>query len=265
MIFSEQSGRFYNQHDNQDRVDDRVAVQRTAIRDDHRFRHSDKQTADQGAGNASDTTENSRDERLQSRNHSHKRVDGIVVNSNQDAARAGQSRSNQECERNRGVDADSHQLRRVLVRADRAHRPADFRLLNNKLQNNHQNDGNHKNINLLGRDFDWPQIKRSVGQQLRIRPLFRTHEIGGRVLDHVRNTDRRDQGGNPRGVPQRPVRDSLDQNAQHTADDHTSNQGWKKAEPEIRRHDEGDIRADHVHVAMGEVDEFDDAVHHGVS
>ena len=96
------------------------------------------------------------------------------------------------------------------------------------------------------------------------------------VLQDEGEADRRDQRRQLRGRAQRPVADALDHRVQRAGAEHRDRQRDQEAEDEQpragalgqadRREEPGrDERADHEHLAVGEVDQLDDAVDHRVA
>ena len=97
--------------------------------------------------NVADAAEDSRDERFQAIHHAHQRVNfGLSAPSN--ATRRRQSGAERESEGNHEIRVDAHQFRRVQIEGNRPHRLADFRVENNVLQSNHQENRNDENQNL---------------------------------------------------------------------------------------------------------------------
>ena len=96
-----------------------------------------------------------------------------------------------------------------------------------------------------------------------------------RGLEEERDAERRDQRGDARRVPERPVGEALDHDAerarahhrrhQHREDDeeHRRRQ-WRDRPTEQREHGVAREGAHHVHLAVGEVQQLEDPVHHRV-
>src|SRR5690606_19528830 len=93
------------------------------------------------------------------------------------------------------------------------------------------------------------------------------------VLQEDGHADRGDQRDQSVATAQRPVGDPFDAVAVGTGDDHAGGEGDEHdgyqavdaGHGQQGNGDEGDVRTDHVHLAVGEVDHADDAVHHGVA
>src|SRR5262249_4016897 len=116
----------------------------------------------------------------------------------------------------------------------------------------------------------------AAGQRDEVRgvvdPVLRAEQQQGRALQEERDADRGDQRRDPRRVAQRPVGEPLDRHAQpadqarrqHQHDQeqqgHRDRQVLRAAEP--LDHEETDVRPDHVQVAVREVEQLQDPVHH---
>ena len=66
-------------------------------------------------------------------------------------------------------------------------------------------------------------------------------------------------------MAQRLVRELLDDDAQESRDDHREDECGHDGKPEVRHGEEAEICADHVDVAVREVDELDDTIDHGIA
>ncbi|MDT4872391.1 hypothetical protein FQZ97_1075700 [compost metagenome] len=96
----------------------------------------------------------------------------------------------------------------------------------------------------------------------------------GKGLQQQRHADGRDQRGQTRGIAQWPVGQLLDRVVERGADHHRDHRGKHQDQPQRHAgrgvaHDADDgpagERAHHEHVTVREVDQSDDAVHHGVA
>ena len=91
-----------------------------------------------------------------------------------------------------------------------------------------------------------------------------------RVGDEERDAERADQRRDPRRVAERPVGEALDRDAEHGAAGHRGERDQDQQQPdrddrvgraaEQLERAEADERAHHEHVAVGEVQELEDAV-----
>src|SRR5690606_7379117 len=100
-------------------------------------------------------------------------------------------------------------------------------------------------------------------------------ETADRVLQEKRNTDRRDQGDEARGASQLPVGDLLGGHGDGRRHDHSGHDDDQHRHEEVRLqhpvvrhavgHEHGAEHPDHEDLAVGEVDEPQDAVDHRVA
>jgi hypothetical protein len=117
-----------------------------------------------------------------------------------------------------------------------------------------------------------PKLQGS-GQQRRHGHVARALAQGHPVLQEDRHADGRDQGHQARAAAQGLVGHLLDHEAIHAGDEHRHQQhqrdqhGHRQAalRADGRQRDQAGIGTDHVHLAVGEVDHADDAVHHRVA
>jgi hypothetical protein len=109
-------------------------------------------------------------------------------------------------------------------------------------------------------------------------PLGRAEQQQADVLQDERHPDRADQGRQPRGVPERSVRETLDARVDRRCHEHDDRQGEERQQQrqQARRGDAqtaddqlgreiGECRAEHEDIGVGEVDELEDPVDEGVT
>jgi len=118
---------------------------------------------------------------------------------------------------------------------------------------------------LLAIDHQAQEIERRGGKQIRKRPGLRRHQKDAAIFQQQGNADGGDQNRDLGRAPQRSVGQSLDQHAGGGGDHHRKNQRRQKRHLEVGRGEIPGVGAQHVDIAMGEVDEAHDSVHHGVS
>ena len=91
----------------------------------------------------------------------------------------------------------------------------------------------------------------------------------GQILQHKAHGDGGDEAGQViAGLTDGPVGQQLHQHAHAGADDDSGHHGQPSGNPRRHQHGNGEeqgIAAHHDEVAMGEVDELDDAVDHGIA
>src|SRR6476620_7031928 len=108
----EQARRSDEEHDEQEREDVEVCVDRPArkVAGRESFREADQEAAHHGAGDAPDSTNDGCGESLQAGGEAHQREDLPEDEAEHDAARCREGRSEEEGERDHAVDADPHHL-----------------------------------------------------------------------------------------------------------------------------------------------------------
>ena len=85
------------------------------------------------------------------------------------------------------------------------------------------------------------------------------------VLQEEGHADCRDQQGDTGCVAQRGVGDLLDHNAQQRTGDDGGAHSSDRAKAQLIHHEPGHVRTNHNDIAMGKVQQQDDAVHHAVT
>ena len=219
---------------------------------------------DDRARQDADAAEDRRDERLNARHEPHQRVDGVVVDADEDACDRRERRADGERDGDDAVGVDAHELCRFGVVGRGAHRLADLRRAHDVGQDDHKDKGHAHDEELLPVDDEPFECPRDVADRCGERARRRRDERHHDVLEQERHADRRDEHRDARRVAQRAVREPLDRDTE---------QGGHRHGDEDRGHDgdaerdgiESEVRADHVDVAVREVDELDDAVDHRIA
>ncbi len=204
-------------------------------------------------------------------------VDHAVLHADQHCCHGGQGGADDEGQGDDAVGVDAQQVGHLQVFGAGTTGTSEARALDEERQAEHRNDGDGEDQDLhVGHDhavhraFAEYQIARhQVGNGFVLGVLGQQHE----VLQEDRHADRRDQRNQPVAAAQGSIGYPFDAVAVGAGDDHRSGEGADHQdrqciEPHHRQaddHDEGDIRADHVHLAVGEVDHADDAVDHRVT
>ena len=165
------------------------------------------------------------------------------------------------------VDVDAHQLRRALVFGHGAHRLAELGAPGERRQRNHDDDiGQHRDDRTAGDDeLAVHQRERAEGNDGGIALRRGAPDQQRAVLEEVAHADGRNQHGERRRFPQRLIGQPLDDNAQRGAHRHRQHNGNQLRQTEVLHGAEGDIRADHDDVAVGEVQHFGNAVNHRIA
>ena len=196
--------------------------------------------------------------------------------------RARQRRADEERRGDHAVDVDAHHLGRLAVERGRAHRPAELRAGDEVGQPAHQDDRAGDDDDLRDRDVDTGRQREAVAPELAVPPAEGVEALvvgpeheQGRVLEEEGDAERRDQRRDPRRLAQPAVGEALDHDAEQAAAEHRrdEHQGEQEADRDRDRrrpaehgqHAEADERADHEDVAVGEVQQLEDPVHHRVA
>jgi hypothetical protein len=141
----------------------------------------------------------------------------------------------------------------------------------------HHQRGRHQqdeDLPVLDRDAEHHEL--AGGDHLGKEPRPRAHHVHRGVLEEHRDAEGADEGRQPGGVPQGTVGHALDRDAEgrdqgHRNEEDPGQQGDREAQRESfgdrhrRQHEHGDHRPQHEQVAVREVDQLEDAVHHGVA
>ena len=215
------------------------------------------------------------------RDEAHEVVDALEHEPDHDACRARERGADEERHDDHAVDVDSHHRRRLPVVSGRAHRLAEPRAGDEEREPDHQRSGGDDDDDANQRDVQRPLVD-ALDEERAAAELERVvgAEIGReeqqrRVLEKERHAERRDQRCDPRRVPQRPVGEALDDDAEQPGPDHRREEHERDHQPDrehrIRgaardgEHAVADEGADHVDLAVGEVQELEDPVHHRVA
>src|SRR5690606_31650455 len=241
------------------------------------FGHAQHQAAEHGAGDAADAAQHRGGERLDAGEEADVGVDHAVLHADQHRCDGGQGGADDEGQGDDAVGVDAQQVGHLQVFSAGTTGTSEARALDEERQAEHRDDGDGEDQDLhVGHDhavhraFAEYQIARhQVGNGFVLGVLGQQHE----VLQEDRHADRRDQRNQPVDAAQGAIGYPFDAVAVGAGDDHRSGEGADHQdrqciEPHHRQaddHDEGDIRADHVHLAVGEVDHADDAVDHRVT
>ncbi len=205
------------------------------------------------------------------------RVDHAILHADQHRRDGSQSCADDEGQRDDAVGVDAQQVGHLQILGAGAAGTAQARAGDEQREAVHGDEGDHEDQDLHVGDhhaihgaFAEDQIARhQVGDGLVLGVLGQQHD----VLQEDRHADRRDQRDQPITAAQRAIGDPFDAVAVGAGDDHGRDEGADHQDGQgVQAHhrqadngDERDIRADHVHLAVGEVDHADDAVHHRVA
>ncbi len=172
----------------------------------------------------------------------------------------------------RAVDVDAHQARRVRVLRRGAHRLAVLGLADEVEQRDQQRDRDDPGEEVGAHERDAAEVEHLLlgADEVRRRVRRRAPQQAD-VLQDEGHADRGDQRRQLGRAAQRTVGDPLDHHVEHARADHRDREHEEQPEdqhedaralghPERRVHRDRDERADHEDLAVGEVDQLDDAV-----
>ena len=193
---------------------------------------------------------------------------------------AGEGGADEERRRDHAVGVDAHHRGGLAVERDGAHRLPEPRPADEREQREHQENrpDDHDQAEVLDEDtVVAAEVDAVVADQVEtvVVAELRAEQQQRRVLEEERDAERGDQRGDPRRVAQRPVGEALDREAEqpraeHRDDEHAGHQQRDRDRrvqraAQERQHAEADEGADHVDVAVGEVQELQDPVDHRVA
>jgi len=155
---------------------------------------ADHEAAEHRAGDVADAAEDGRRERLQAGVEAEVLADEAEVVAPHDARRAGQRATDGERERDGLVDVDTHELRRLLVERRRAHGPAQAGPPDERLEDEHQREGDEQDDEVEHGDrcaehVDPPREREDLR---RVAVTAAEHDQGD-VLEDERHAHRGDQ------------------------------------------------------------------------
>ena len=205
----------------------------------------------------------------------------LVREPEDDAGGACERGADEEGHDDHAVDVDPHHRRRFLVERRRAHRLPGLRPLHEEPQDDHQDERADDDDDLRQRHCTSPkcearQVERAVLPARRCcssRGSRRTSSC--RVLEEERDAEGGDERRDARRVAQPPVREALD----HDAEQRTPSIAGERQSDEQREIDDRRLGVPpsrcmtpkpmnaphHVDVAVREVQELEDPVHHRVA
>jgi hypothetical protein len=199
-------------------------------------------------------------------------VRDAVIGRHHYACHRGQPRADDEGHGDDAVGVDAHQARDLRVLCRRAHRGAEARAVDHPREARHHRHRDEDDAELDVGDGGLPYVEGHGLHRLRERQRVAAPDHQREVLQDDRDADGGDQRREARRLAQRPVRDPFhgvaDRHAQrdrarggqHDDGDRRQARSGQQVDHAERHH-----RTDHHHLAVGEVDELDDAVDHRVA
>ena len=280
-MLPEEPGRPEDEDADQDAEDDRVRPVGRQVAVTERIDEPEHDRSDHGSLEVADPAQHGGGERVQAEPEAEVPDRRVVVEDLDDASGAGEGTSDEERDRDRAVHVDAHQSGRIGILGRGTHRPTLPRRPYEPGQHDEEWDGHDRHEDLLDVDRDAfdPEDRQDVGgpEDVVDALVAGARQEQGDVLEDEAHADRRDEGGELRRVAQRFVGDALDRNvqgrrAQHHDPEDQQDDADLEQDGRIRgdREDRSDQqerahRTEHEDVAVGEVDELDDAVDEGVA
>ncbi len=261
----------YNQ--DHDEHDERKSIRPGTgdIAGNERLEQPQQQPADHGAGDIADPADDRRDECVEAVIPAHVEVDPAIVEADEQSPDGAQRRPDDENGHDDGVDIDPHQPGRILVDGAGPNRGADAGFVDKKIEGDHEHAGENENQQLDITDdhaADRPGDRRKQVRREKAHP--RPPEQHDAVFNHQAGPQGRNHGTEPRRVPQGPVGNAFEQHADHGNDhgaqDENNNDREERGRSPQNLGIQGQAheRRQRDQVAMSEVDELHDPVHHGI-
>ena len=277
-LLTEQAGGLEHQNDDQQHEGECIGEGgETHLLGDGAIGHEDRiQALDDGladadderthhrAGHGADAAEHGGHKRLQAGHSAGRGHHAGEVGEEEDRADGRQKRTDNKGGRDHVVDLDAHQLRRLEVHGHGAHGHADLGMVDEQHQRDDQRDGQERGDDRHAGRLH-PEQPHRIGDpgDSGIVLVQAAGHIQRQILDQIADADGRDHNRHAGRGTQGLVRHPLDQKAQqHRQHDH-------QRDRQIQRHPCGEIdhhqAGHHEHIAVGEVDEPQYAIHHGVA
>ena len=241
------------------------------------FDQPDQHAAQHGARNVADAAEHRRGEGSKAGGIADDEARIIVVEPEDKPGGAGQRRAEEEGDEHDPVDIDAHHARRFLVLGGRLHRLAHLGAAHEIVEREHEQDRDGPEQHLAQAQHRLADLPAQGRHGIRVVLGLGAHAEQDDVEQNIGDADGGDHRGRARDAAQRPQPVTLDQGAeraraQHRTDEHEQqNADEGQAVEDLGlphkaqglHHPQGDERAHHEDVEVGEVDQLDDAVDHG--
>ncbi len=275
---SEQAGGAEDEDHDQDREDQRPGPLLTEIRRAERASQSDDQSAEHGSRQLANPAQHGRRERIQPVLKAHLKTDRVDIERVHDARDAAQRAADHERRPDHAIDVNPHQLGRDGILLNRPHRLAELGELHEQRQPHHDRHGDEHDQQVLDRE-----LNRRVSQQVLRRDELRKIHVRrsapqqSHIHEDERDTDGRHQRSQLRSIAQRLVDDSIngpiesaakhrhDQKTHHQSDECPAGGGLNPHDPNCAEQRQRQKCPQHEQVAVREVDQPDDAIHHRVT
>ena len=253
------------QHNDQDCEHHAILPDGQSRGGDHDLRDADDKTAHHGAGDRADTPQHGGDKGLQPQHGAHGRVCHAVVSVEiQHGGHARQGGAHGEGEGDRPVQGNAHQLGGPHVLGHGPHGLAQLGLLYQKGQAHHADDRHHDGEHGGVADGHRPDRDGAAHGQ--------TNRLGARAeeqLEPVFQQEGDADGGDEQGQAGRGAQGRighlLNGHAQQRAGRHRQDDRQDRVEMEAGHGAPHHVSAHHDNVAVGEVEQADNAIDHAVA
>ena len=264
-LAAKEAGGLEQQHDDQDRKRNGVLPGGKADGGNEALAQADGDAADHRARNGTDASQNCGNEGFQAQHGTHGgrclRVGAAI----QHCADTGQRRTHRKGEGDGAVDVDAHQAGRIHILGDGAHGLAEFGLLDQEGQHEHGQHGDHQRDHGGQAHRHFAEVEGPGFKVGRDDLCTGAHQQLRRILQEEGHADGRDQQRDAGRTAQRGVGDLFDHHAQQGAGNDGGANSRHRAKAQLVHHEPGHVRAHHNDIAVGKVQQQDDAVHHAVA
>ena len=224
-------------------------------------RHAEEQTADDGAGDAAEATDDAGGEGLQGDGAAHPRADEDD-GADQDARDAAEHGAVGERQRDHDADRDAQEARHRHILGRGLHLLAEQRVFEEQVLQRDQHDGHDEDGQVLVRDEDAAEVQAAVAERRRQGLRRGARDRQDPVLQQDGRADRADDDRQEGAIAQGIVHAQLEENAEDGHHDDGCGAGHEKGQVPLHGQQNHRIGADHGKVALGEVDDVDRAVDH---
>jgi hypothetical protein len=280
---SQQARRAEDQDHDQNGEDERTRPQFADVSTAERTHQADDQSPQHRAGQIADAAEHGRGESIQPVLKTHLEADRVDVQTINHRRGAPQSAADGKRDSDDPIDIDAHQAGGQRVLLGRPHGGAHARELHEQRQRDHQRRRDADHHQVLHREANarvaehFQQVV--IGDQIGKVDIGRPAPEKADIHEDERDADGRDERREFRRVAQRAIDDAIDGDVQARTENRHHDQGDAdaqqcRAEPrplaadslhDADDHAQRQERTEHEQVAVGEVDQPDDAVHHRIA
>lgn len=264
-ILSEKSRGLHQKDDDQHAENDDIRQLCGNIGLGEYFNHSQKEPAQQSAGDGTDSAENRGREGLDAGHGTQGGRDGRIVGAQEHRGDSRQTGADRERERDDLVDIDAHEPCRVLILRAGAHGATGLGPVDEQGQTDHDDQAGGNCDQSDKADGQLAELESAAGHDRGKHLGRRGPEQLCPVLQKITDTDRCDQHRQGRRAPQRFVGNSLYCDTKQHTRAHCDQYRDPRVETILAESKEHDIAADHNDVAMREVQHLGYTIDHRIS